>query len=49
MYNSIQKMVGEVKETFLLDEDIILWLLSLHKWNKDRLNEEFYNKSELYA
>lgn len=37
MFGSIEKMVGEVKETLLFGEDIILWLLYLHKWNKDRL------------
>lgn len=38
-------MVMEIKETFMLEDDIILYLMHLHKWNKDRLNENYYDKS----
>lgn len=48
LYNSLQKMVTDIKEMLMLDDDIVLYLMYLYKWNKDRLNENYYSKAETY-
>ena len=48
MYHSILKMVKEVHESLLLEEDIVLYILYLFKWSKDRLYEEYYDKAKKF-
>jgi hypothetical protein len=48
LYSSIQKMVNDAKEVLMHEDDLILYLLEINKWNKDRLYENYYAKADFY-
>lgn len=46
VFGSIRSLVAEVKESLMLEEDIVLYILYFYKWSKDRLYEEYYDQAQ---